>query len=364
LIKAVIKWYKTIYNLNTYKKIGSWLLKTLKEFGKGLKDAFINAIAGMIDGVLEDVPDWLRGPLEKIRAKLPATSGGSSSSTPAPSPSSSSSSSGLSLNFDFGGGGGSAAIPSSSYGSYGSSPAAVGTQGIRTNPGVKLSAQTVDFIKRAGLTQTVTSGMDGGWTGVHKIGKDFSRSHASGNKFDYGISAAISPTALASELRKMLSTPGIKEIRTERIPNYTVETARAILEQEGFKTKGILFNDGYPSYATGPHLDVLIDPKFSGVQGSANQGLTTDTSMASSSNPYIAQFTTGLKANVDAALGKYTELLSEVLAPDILNAANSKDTAAMLANAISGNSDKGVTFNKKNDITDGNLAALQLVGLM
>jgi hypothetical protein len=360
MTKMALKFWKGIFSKSTWTKIGSWLKNALADFGKGIKNAFLEAIAGMIDGVIDDVPNWLVGPLQAIREKIPVPFGGSRS-TSVSSQISGFSSSPSTFSFDMATGTNfmgrdalNAAMPLNAYTS-GNLPSTA--QGVRTSAGVRLSSQTADFIKRAGLTNTVTSGMEGS----HRGDASNPRSHYSGNKFDYAVNTN-SATSLANELRKMFRTPGIKEIRTEAIPSSVVEAARAMLEGEGYRTKGVLFNDGYPSYATGPHLDVLIDPKFSGVQGT-NQNLTTSMSTVGEgveTNPLVAS----LKANITKALNEQSKLLTGVLAPDSLNAARSKDNTAMLANAISGNSSKGVTFNKKNDITDANLATMQLVGLI
>lgn len=236
-------------------------------------------------------------------------------------------------------------------------------EGIRKASGVKLSAQTSDFIKRAGITNKITSGMEGVHAGTAKN----PRSHASGNKFDMDISTK-SATAFANEVRKLLKTPGLVEIRTESVPNSIVETARAMLKKEGLNVSKLI-NDGYPSYSTGPHLDVLIDPKYSGVAKTAQTPdfSTTVTSLADTgesknTNPLVAQITEQLTK----AFNEQSKLFEKgAKAPDQLSSTQNKaNTSAIIKNLSSKSSGNAVTFNKQNDINDANLAALEILTLV
>lgn len=256
----------------------------------------------------------------------------------------------------------SAAMPLESH-VAGRTPA--NASGINKGYGVKLSSQTADFIKRAGITERITSGMEG----AHKGTKYSPRTHASGNKFDMDISTS-SVTRFANTVEKLLRTPGIKEIRTERVPNWVVEGGRRMLERKGYRTKGILFNDGYPNYATGPHLDVLIDPRYSGVKGSAQNLASTQGAMENAGDIGIQtqKASNPLVASMQAQIAKaYNEAVKSfgVKSPNQLVAnqskANTSAITAQLANKASGDA---VTFSKKNDISDTNLALLRLVDMV
>nr|DAD80590.1 MAG TPA: hypothetical protein [Siphoviridae sp. ctYh54] len=381
IAKMISNTFKFITSPNQWKPVFNTVVEAMKSFGKNLKTSFLNGVAEMVDDILteSDMPDWLKNALVKLREKLPHSTKGSSA------PASSSSSSSSLLNFDFSAsvdmpssGGGiyepatntvytgrdalSAAMPLESH-VTGRTPA--NASGINKGYGVKLSSQTADFIKRAGITERITSGMEG----AHKGTKYSPRTHASGNKFDMDISTS-SVTRFANTVEKLLRTPGIKEIRTERVPNWVVEGGRKLLERKGYKTRGILFNDGYPNYATGPHLDVLIDPRYSGVKGSTRNLASTQGAIdkAGDFGVQTQKASNPLVASMQAQIAKaYNEAVKSfgVKSPNQLVAnqskANTSAITAQLANKASGNA---VTFSKKNDISDTNLALLRLVDIV
>lgn len=233
-------------------------------------------------------------------------------------------------------------------------------EGINKKSDVIISGQTADFYKRAGLTNKITSGMEGKHAGTASN----PRSHYSGNKFDLDISTT-SAVAFANEVRKMLKTPGLVEIRTESVPRSVVEGARAILKKEGLDTSRLI-NDGYPSYSTGPHLDVLIDPKYSGVSPTNAKLATSTKNLEGSStasdipsttkedkNPMIAQ----LETQLTKAFSEQVKMLEKgVKAPDQLASAQTKaSTSAIVGQLGSQSSGGAITFNKKNDIQDASL---------
>ena len=233
-------------------------------------------------------------------------------------------------------------------------------EGINKKSDVIISGQTADFYKRAGLTNKITSGMEGKHAGTASN----PRSHYSGNKFDLDISTT-SAVAFANEVRKMLKTPGLVEIRTESVPRSVVEGARAILKKEGLDTSRLI-NDGYPSYSTGPHLDVLIDPKYSGVSPTNAKLATSTKNLDGSStasnipsttkeneNPMIAQ----LETQLTKAFSEQVKMLEKgVKAPDQLASAQTKaSTSAIVGQLGSQSSGGAITFNKKNDIQDASL---------
>lgn len=234
--------------------------------------------------------------------------------------------------------------------------------GINKKAGVKLSSQAADFYKRAGLSNRITSGMEGQHAGTASN----PRSHYSGNKFDLAISTT-SVTAFANEVRKMLKTPGLVEIRTESVPSKIVEGARAILKKEGLNTAKLI-NDGYPSYSTGPHLDVLIDPKYSGVAtpGSGSQKLTStitniesvaDTGEPKDSNP----LTTAMQSQIAQAYNEQIKLFEKgAKTPDQLASNQNKATVSAISTQIANQSSGDpITFRKQDDIFDPALTALQ-----
>lgn len=254
----------------------------------------------------------------------------------------------------------SAAMPLSSH-VAGSSPTSA--SGVNKSAGVQLSSQAADFYKRAGLSNRVTSGMEGKHAGTASN----PRSHYSGNKFDLDISTT-SAAAFANEVRKMLRTPGLVEIRTESVPAWVVEGARKILKAEGYNTSKLI-NDGYPSYSTGPHLDVLIDPKYSGVPATST-GLTTsmetlDSAAATGdltpSNPLLADMT----KNLTKAFNEQIKLFDKgAKAPNQLASSQSRAATTAITNQLAAKSSgNAVTFNKKSDIQDDSLAALRLLNL-
>lgn len=362
-IKSLFKKIETSGLKSLVKSIGT----SLSNFGKGLINGFLESVASMVGEILkEDMPKWLKDALTRMYNALPKKSGsapsygGSDSLAPiswdAGVPKMENAVTGLTY---VGGDVLSALTPLSSS-VKGTLPTA-NAAGINKLAGVKLSAQTADFIKRAGITSTITSGMDGS----HKGTASNPRSHASGNKFDMSISTK-SVTAFANEVRKLLKTPGLVEIRTESVPSRIVEGARALLKKEGLNTAKLI-NDGYPKYSTGPHLDVLIDPRYSGVAAKAdnsalsisksniNSGLP-DVSSSKNSNPLVAKMTEQLVK----AFNEQSKLFEEgAKAPDQLASEQNKATTSSIINqmnkATSGNS---VTFNKQNDISDAALASL------
>lgn len=217
--------------------------------------------------------------------------------------------------------------------------------GVNKKSDVILSSQATDFYKRAGLTERITSGMEGKHAGTASN----PRSHYSGNKFDLDVNTKDA-NAFANTVAKLLRTPGLLEIRTESIPHSTVEGGRKILEGMGLNTAR-LKNDGYPSYSSGPHLDILIDPSQSG---------ESQTEIATSVN----SFQGSLHTQLAKAYNEQVSLLNSIKAPDQL-AANQLKTAS---DAITGQMQSkatgdSITFNKKTDISDANLAALQLFQL-
>ena len=338
--------------------------KAIKNSGKILANGLLKGIAEIIDETISAAPDWLKPGLEWIRSKInvpkteskiyPAGSFGlelpkGSMFSPATDTVYTGSDA---LN---------AAMPLSSHVS-GTTPASAA--GIRKNADVKLSSQAADFYRRAGLSNRVTSGMEGKHAGTASN----PRSHYSGNKFDLDISTT-SATAFAKEVGKMLKTPGLVEIRTESVPSSVVEGARRILKAQGYNTSKLI-NDGYPSYSTGPHLDVLIDPKYSGVPSTSSTKLTTSTKTLDSvadtgdktpSNPLLADMT----KNLTKAFNEQIKLFEKgAKAPNQLASSQSKAATTAITNKLAAKSSGGaVTFNKKNDIQDDSLAALRLLNL-
>lgn len=382
LQNLIFKALKSVWDY-IHKKGFPGIIKDLKTGVKSaavyLARGFGEMIAGILDAMMDS--EWIKlipaahDFLKSLREKLPNPKVYEASS------SSGSSFKGLDFKFDLGvdsGGGGiyepvtntvytgrdalSAAMPLESH-IKGRTPA--NASGINKGYGVKLSSQTADFIKRAGITERITSGMEG----VHKGNKYNPRSHASGNKFDMDISTS-SVSKFANTVEKLLRTPGIREIRTERVPNWVVEGGRKLLERKGYKTRGILFNDGYPNYATGPHLDVLIDPRYSGVKGSTRNLASTQSAIdeAGDFGVQTQKVSNPLVASMQAQIAKaYNEAVKSfgVKSPNQLVAnqskANTSAITAQLANKASGNA---VTFSKKNDISDTNLALLRLVDIV
>jgi hypothetical protein len=262
----------------------------------------------------------------------------------------------------------SAALPMNSYVS-GTLPA--NAAGIKTSAGVRLSSQSSDFIKRAGLTDTITSGTEG----RHQGNASNPRSHYSGNKFDVGM-AGKNATQLASTLEKLLRTPGLLEAHVEGATargdreswKTTYSKALAILKSKGF-SNAQLSKIGWwgAKYSSGKHIDVLIDPKKSGVTGNiepAQVGISqsalssaSDTGTAET-NPLLSM----MKAQLVQVQNEMIAYLKKgIKSPDQLTATQNKAaTSAITSKLAEASKSDSVTFNKKTDITDPSLASLYL----
>lgn len=266
-----------------------------------------------------------------------------------------------------------AAMPLSSHVS-GTAP--TNAKGINTASGVKLSSQASDFIKRAGLTDTITSGVRAAsnardWTGKKVgVGQISQRSHASGNKFDIGAYGK-NADQLASTLAKLIKTPGLVEAHVEGAGiawRNTYLSALNKLKRQGYDTSKIGWWGS--TYSSAPHIDVLIDPKYSGVQQSSSQNLASidtsintaaDTGDKTPSNPLLADMT----KNLTKAFNEQIKLFDKgAKAPNQLASSQSRAATTAITNQLAAKSSgNAVTFNKKSDIQDDSLAALRLLNL-
>lgn len=244
--------------------------------------------------------------------------------------------------------------------------------GINTAAGVNMSSQTADFYKRAGLTDVVTSGIrDPGIRDI-KNGKISQRSHASGNKFDIAGRNANgtlkSAQQLADTLGKMIRTPGLLEAHVEGPETKewygTYLSALQILKRQGLDTSKVGWWGS--KYSNQPHIDVLIDPKYSGVQTANNLTSTVSTLDGASGdsktvNPLVADMT----ANLTKAFNEQIKLFeSGAKAPDQLASSQNKAAVSAITGQFAASMNTGgVTFNKQNDINDANLLAYQFFNL-
>lgn len=246
--------------------------------------------------------------------------------------------------------------------SYGSAmPEFRGDGKINMSAGVKMSDHSQDFYRRAGLSNKVTSGMEGKHAGTASN----PRSHYSGNKFDLDISTR-SVTAFADEVRKMLKMPDLIEIRTESVPSSIVEGARKILAKEGLPVKKLI-NDGYPSYSTGPHLDVLIAPPGSKTTTAALPKLPAGASVTTAESiPGLPEhlqgennpMTVAIKAEMAKIQQEQSKLLSEIKAPNQLDKKKEAAKPTTQSSAQKQSTTAPLPA-KKNDVYDASLALLQ-----
>ena len=356
-IKRMINLFKTDWK-TVAKNVGSAMLHMVKsifsvltlpistaldEIARSLDPVKHPVVYGLITKASNLIKKFL--PDEPTIARGGSTSGGSSASGGSSSPKSS----GLGINIDS-----EVSSASGSGGTVETIPGAPGTPGkINKASGVILSSQSSDFIKRAGLTDRITSGMDGKHAGTASN----PRSHYSGNKFDIGTTG-YSSSRLAQTLKKLVNTPGLLEAHVEGPEGAWYSTYLAAINQlkrEGVDTSKIGWWGS--QYSSAKHIDVLIDPKQSGVAASSATG---NTDSLVSKNPLMQQ----LQSQLTQAYNEQVALLNKVKAPDQLTANNLKATSDAIATQMKTNTTgDSITFNKKTDITDANLAALQLFQL-
>ena len=255
------------------------------------------------------------------------------------------------------------------------------TKGINLRAGVKVSQHVADFIKNAGITDAISSGIrkptnDRDWTGGKRgVGQVSAKSHASGNKFDIAMGGK-SAKDLASTLEKLLRTPGFVQAGVEgsgKSWENAYWQALGILKQKGFKSSDLSKIKWWgTTYATGRHIDVLVDkskieastPASKTAPKSSSKIATSVKNVGAPKASAISATSSGISESVSSGpvYNEQSTLTGNKVKAPVTKTSTPAPKVASLMSVPAGSGGNALSFNKKTDISSDGVSILRLMG--